>query len=73
MKQLLSYKQFRYGEDGLDPAEMEGDSCPIKYDHTFAHVINSNPCPGDPALLPHEVVVLPSSEAPLFCSAAFLC
>lgn len=48
--------QFRYGDDGLDPAEMEGpNSFPIKWDHTFMHVVNTNPCPGEPDLLPYEI------------------
>jgi hypothetical protein len=52
-----SAPQFRYGDDGLDPLEMEADDAqPVRFDHTFAHVLHTTPAEGLPGLLPHQVV-----------------
>lgn len=34
--------QFKYGGDGLDPSEMEGEECPIGLDRVFDHVRATN-------------------------------
>lgn len=33
--------QFIYGDDGLDPACMEGDGCPVNFDHNLLHARNT--------------------------------
>lgn len=35
--------QFRYGDDGLDPAELEGDAQPIEYVRAWLHASVSLP------------------------------
>ena len=39
-----SIVQFIYGADGLDPAEMEGDNCPVAFSRTLTHAKNSAAC-----------------------------
>ena len=34
---------------------MAGESAPIRWNHTFAHVINSNPFKNEKGLLPYEI------------------
>lgn len=34
--------QFLYGDDNLDPVDMEGQAKPVNFDRTFTHVVTSN-------------------------------
>ncbi|KAF2095750.1 beta and beta-prime subunits of DNA dependent RNA-polymerase [Rhizodiscina lignyota] len=33
--------QFQFGDDGLDPADMEGNARPVSFERTFTHAITS--------------------------------
>jgi len=35
--------QFTYGDDGLDPASMEGDDRPIEFPRVLKHILNTEP------------------------------
>ena len=35
--------QFRYGDDGLDPACLEGDAQPVEFERTWDHALVSLP------------------------------
>ncbi|KAJ6543970.1 hypothetical protein B0H19DRAFT_1169181 [Mycena capillaripes] len=68
--------QFRYGDDGLDPACLEGDAQPIDFDRAWSHAsaIGSRSGRG---LLPYEVVEIVDRELATQkftseCTAAYL-
>eukprot|EP00771_Trimastix_marina_P001892 gnl/Trimastix_PCT/3001.p1 GENE.gnl/Trimastix_PCT/3001~~gnl/Trimastix_PCT/3001.p1 ORF type:complete len:1478 (+),score=447.35 gnl/Trimastix_PCT/3001:86-4519(+) len=48
--------QFKYGEDGLDPACMEGRQKPVNFATLFRHVQASVPDPDALSLAPWEIV-----------------
>lgn len=45
--------QFQYGDDGLDPVEMEGTNCPVHFERTFIHAMATSNNPG--VLYPSEI------------------
>jgi DNA-directed RNA polymerase III subunit RPC1 len=47
--------QFRYGEDQLDPVNMEGKAKPVNFDRTFMHCETITWNNDDEALMPWEV------------------
>ncbi|KAF4619295.1 hypothetical protein D9613_005590 [Agrocybe pediades] len=47
--------QFRYGDDGLDPACLEGDPQPLDLDRSLSHVLASGKRAGR-GLLPYEIM-----------------
>ncbi|KAF6008996.1 DNA-directed RNA polymerase III subunit [Brettanomyces bruxellensis] len=47
--------QFRYGADGLDPMEMEGDAVPVNFERTWEHCFFVTLNHSDKALYPYEV------------------
>ena len=54
--------QFVYGDDGLDPAELEGDALPVEYFRSWKHAIAiTRHLPGR-GLLPYEMVELVDRE-----------
>ncbi|KAJ7896076.1 hypothetical protein B0H14DRAFT_2680328 [Mycena olivaceomarginata] len=68
--------QFRYGDDGLDPACLEGDAQPIDFDRAWSHAsaIGSRAGRG---LLPYEVLdivdrELATNKFTSECTAAYL-
>lgn len=52
--------QFQYGDDRLDPAELEGDAVPVAFPRTWSHALATGGNKGD-ALLPYEVRALAES------------
>ncbi|KAF8974574.1 hypothetical protein BDZ97DRAFT_1774354 [Flammula alnicola] len=68
--------QFRYGDDGLDPACLEGDSQPLDLDRALKHALATGGREGR-SLLPFEIVELVDRElaTPRFrteCTPAYL-
>ncbi|KXN84194.1 DNA-directed RNA polymerase III subunit rpc1 [Leucoagaricus sp. SymC.cos] len=61
--------QFRYGDDGLDPACLEGDAQPIDLDRAWTHVSVSTSRAGR-SLLPFEILEITDKElaTPRFAS-----
>lgn len=47
--------QFTYGDDGLNPAYMEGDDRPVDFHRLLEHIRNTLPDRASPALLPFEL------------------
>ncbi|KAF2234341.1 beta and beta-prime subunits of DNA dependent RNA-polymerase [Viridothelium virens] len=47
--------QFQYGDDKLDPVDMEGKAKPVNFERTFMHAIASTWSNTHPGLLPLEV------------------
>ncbi|KAI5454682.1 DNA-directed RNA polymerase III subunit C1 (rpo31) [Naganishia albida] len=47
--------QFTYGDDGLDPACLEGDAVPVAYTRSLSHVLASQPDKGKEGLLPYRI------------------
>uniref|UniRef100_A0AAV1T3G1 DNA-directed RNA polymerase subunit n=1 Tax=Peronospora matthiolae TaxID=2874970 RepID=A0AAV1T3G1_9STRA len=50
-----SVVQFTYGDDGLNPAFMEGDDRPVDFHRLLEHIRNTLPDRESPALLPFEL------------------
>jgi len=48
--------QFIYGEDGLDPACMEGSEAPLDINRIFQHCKCTNPCITEPSLNGEEIM-----------------
>ncbi|KAF9485367.1 beta and beta-prime subunits of DNA dependent RNA-polymerase [Pholiota conissans] len=53
--------QFRYGDDGLDPACLEGDSQPMDLDRSLMHALASGDRSGR-GLLPFEILEIVNHE-----------
>ncbi|KAH7082572.1 hypothetical protein BKA63DRAFT_501235 [Paraphoma chrysanthemicola] len=49
--------QFQYGDDNLDPVDMEGKAQPVHFDRTFSHSITSTWNNDEPSLTPEEIRV----------------
>jgi len=47
--------QFTYGDDGLDPAELEGDALPVEYHRTWRHSLAITRHIDERGLLPFEI------------------
>jgi DNA-directed RNA polymerase III subunit RPC1 len=47
--------QFTYGDDGLNPAFMEGDDRPVDFQRLHEHIRSTFPDPDSPAMLPYEI------------------
>ncbi|KAF2110809.1 hypothetical protein BDV96DRAFT_650427 [Lophiotrema nucula] len=47
--------QFQYGDDNLDPTDMEGRAVPVNFDRTFSHAITSTWNNNEETLTPAEV------------------
>lgn len=47
--------QFNFGEDGLDPVDMEGKAKPVNFERTFLHAQSSTWSNEDPGLRPFEI------------------
>ncbi|KAJ0395349.1 hypothetical protein ATCC90586_007781 [Pythium insidiosum] len=47
--------QFMYGDDGLNPAFMEGDDRPVDFHRLLEHIRSTMPDPESPSLLPFEI------------------
>ncbi|KAH5525846.1 DNA-directed RNA polymerase subunit [Parastagonospora nodorum] len=47
--------QFQYGDDNLDPVDMEGRAQPVAFDRTFSHAITSTWDNSEPSLTPEAV------------------
>lgn len=47
--------QFQYGDDNLDPVDMEGKAKPVHFDRTFTHAVTSTWVNSEPSLTPAEV------------------
>lgn len=50
--------QFRYGDDQLDPNEMEGRAKPVSFVRTFTHAKTLSGDDGEQGLLPYEIADL---------------
>ncbi|WEW60224.1 DNA-directed RNA polymerase III subunit C1 (rpo31) [Emydomyces testavorans] len=50
--------QFQYGDDKLDPVDMEGRAKPVHFDRTFTHSEATTYDPADRGLLPSEIMHL---------------
>lgn len=50
--------QFQYGDDKLDPVDMEGKAKPVHFERTFTHSETTTWNNEDPSLLPWEIVEL---------------
>ena len=53
--------QFKFGDDGLDPTNLEGDDSPVDFGRTWTHIENLIDDKGGQALQPHEVMPLVKS------------
>ncbi|CAK5263000.1 unnamed protein product [Mycena citricolor] len=53
--------QFRYGDDGLDPACLEGDAQPIEFDRAWSHATAMG-SRSERGLLPYEVIAIVDRE-----------
>lgn len=47
--------QFQYGDDNLDPVDMEGKAKPVNFDRTFSHAVTSTWDNKEPSLSPDEI------------------
>lgn len=47
--------QFQYGDDNLDPVDMEGKAKPVNFERTFSHAITSTWDNSEESLTPKEV------------------
>jgi DNA-directed RNA polymerase III subunit RPC1 len=47
--------QFQYGDDNLDPVDMEGKAKPVHFDRTFSHAVTSTWNLDEPTLVPDEI------------------
>jgi DNA-directed RNA polymerase III subunit RPC1 len=47
--------QFQYGDDNLDPVDMEGKAKPVHFDRTFSHAVTSTWDNDEPTLVPDEI------------------
>ncbi|EEH03266.1 DNA-directed RNA polymerase III largest subunit [Histoplasma capsulatum G186AR] len=50
--------QFQYGDDKLDPVDMEGRAKPVHFDRTFTHAEVTTFDNSDKGLLPDEIITL---------------
>jgi DNA-directed RNA polymerase III subunit RPC1 len=50
--------QFNYGDDSLDPAELEGAQRPVHLERTFSHAVETTRDENDAALRPDELRAL---------------
>ncbi|KAK9768440.1 DNA-directed RNA polymerase III subunit C1 (rpo31) [Basidiobolus ranarum] len=69
--------QFCYGDDGLDPATLEGDGQPVEFNRNLMHVRGVTPVGKDRPLLPYQITKIAREELkkPAFtkvCNSAFL-
>ena len=48
--------QFKFGDDGLDPTNLEGDDSPVDFQRTFTHILNLIDGSQDPALTPDQII-----------------
>ena len=48
--------QFKFGDDGLDPTNLEGDDSPVDFQRTFTHIQNLVDGRQDPALAPDQII-----------------
>ncbi|BGP31083.1 DNA-directed RNA polymerase III subunit C1 (rpo31) [Rhodotorula toruloides] len=69
--------QFIYGDDGLDPANLEGDGKPVVFERTWAHARALRLDVSEEGLLPYEInrLVVEKTATPYFtnsCSEEFL-
>jgi len=48
--------QFKFGDDGLDPTNLEGDDSPVDFVRTWTHIQNLIDDKQDEALLPNQVM-----------------
>ncbi|EEH50345.1 DNA-directed RNA polymerase III core subunit RPO31 [Paracoccidioides brasiliensis Pb18] len=53
-----SIVQFQYGDDKLDPVDMEGNARPVNFDRTFTHSEVTTFDNSDKGLLPDEIMTL---------------
>lgn len=51
-----SIVQFQYGDDNLDPVDMEGKAKPVHFDRTFVHAESTTYDNNDRSLLPSEIM-----------------
>lgn len=50
--------QFQFGEDRLDPVDMEGSAVPVHFDRTFTHAESLTWNNNERALLPYEITTM---------------
>ena len=55
---LLAIVQFQYGDDKLDPVDMEGKAKPVHFDRTFIHSESTTYNNDEPSLMPAEIMRL---------------
>src|SRR5271169_3854501 len=48
--------QFKFGNDGLDPTNLEGDDGPVDFTRSWSHIQNLIDGKNDIALLPNQVI-----------------
>ncbi|RKP18443.1 beta and beta-prime subunits of DNA dependent RNA-polymerase [Rozella allomycis CSF55] len=65
--------QFKYGDDGLDPANMEGQDKPVHFWHNLLHSVHYINGQNDPGLTIDEINLLLKEKIKLFnnCSNGF--
>ncbi|KAF2726289.1 beta and beta-prime subunits of DNA dependent RNA-polymerase [Polychaeton citri CBS 116435] len=47
--------QMKFGDDGLDPLDMEGNAMPVHYDRTYEHAVTCTYDNSERGLLPDEI------------------
>lgn len=57
--------QFTYGDDGLDPAELEGNALPVEYFRSWRHSKAITEHKNERGLMPYEVAELVDAELAL--------
>ncbi|KAH8918847.1 DNA-directed RNA polymerase III subunit C1 [Atractiella rhizophila] len=48
--------QFTYGDDGLDPTYLEGETNPVDFERSWKHIMSSIPRAAAAGLLPYEIL-----------------
>jgi DNA-directed RNA polymerase III subunit RPC1 len=48
--------QFKFGGDGLDPTNLEGDDSPVDFQRTFTHILNLIDGSREAALTPDQII-----------------
>nr|ALK02063.1 RNA polymerase III largest subunit [Wickerhamiella domercqiae] len=56
--------QFRYGGDGLDPFDMEGDAQPVDFKRTWSHTYERTFDDNEPGLTAEEALILANEIIP---------
>ena len=54
--------QMKFGDDGLDPVDMEGSAKPVNFDRTYMHAVTTTWDNTERGLLPEEIKAIVSKK-----------